>query len=85
MIDINPFKKQLDVRHLIHEDYKYAAMDWDRTWWVFTHKPNCVDDMWDVKDGHFMRLFLPPTEEIDWRKSLMQVEVPKKVLTSEVA
>jgi hypothetical protein len=77
--------KKLINEKLVKYNMKYAAKDWNEHWYCFEKKPRCVDDMWDVKDGHFMRLFLPPTEEIDWRKSLMQVEVPKKVLTSEVA
>jgi len=74
MIDINPFKKQLDVRHLIHEDYKFAAMDWDRSWWVFTHKPNCVDDMWDAKDGRSEKVVDKAVEIEDWRSSLIELE-----------
>jgi len=77
--------KKLINEKLVKYNMKYAAKDWNEHWYCFEKKPRCVDDMWDVKDGHFMRLFLPPTEEIDWRQSLMQVEVPKKVLTSEVA
>ena len=74
MIDINPFKKQIDVRHLVHEDYKYAAMDWDRTVWVYTHKPTCVDDMWDAKEGRSEKIVDRAGETSDWRRSLVEVE-----------
>ncbi len=74
MIDINPFKKQIDVRHLVHEDYKYAAMDWDRTVWVYTHKPTCVDDMWDAKDGRSEKIVDRAVEISDWRSSLVELE-----------
>ena len=74
MLDVNPFKKQLDVRHLIHEDYKFAAMDWDRTWWVFTHKPNCIDDMWDSKEGRSEKIVERAVETTDWRSSLVELE-----------
>ena len=74
MIDINPFKKQIDVRHLVHEDYKYAAMDWDRTFLVYTHKPTCVDDMWDAKEGRSEKIVDRAVETSDWRSSLVELE-----------
>ena len=74
MIDINPFKKQIDVRHLVHEDYKYAAMDWDRTVWVYTHKRTCVDDMWDAKEGRSEKIVDRAVETSDWRSSLVELE-----------
>ena len=74
MIDINPFKKQIDVRHLVHEDYKYAAMDWDRTVWVYTHKPTCVADMWDAKEGRSENIVDRAVETSDWRSSLVELE-----------
>jgi hypothetical protein len=75
VFDINPFKKQLDVRHLIHEEYNYAAMDWDRTWWVYTHKPNCVDDMWDSKEGRSELVANLAVDKIDWRSSLIELGI----------
>ena len=79
--------KKLVNDKLLKYNMKYATKDWNNHWYCFEKKPRCVDDMWDVKEGHFIRLFtIPPTEEIDWRQSLIQVEkTPKKVLTSEVA
>ena len=74
MIDINPFKKTFDARHLVHEDFKFAAMDWDRTWWVFTHKPTCVDDMWDSKEGRSEKIVDRAVETPDWRSSLVELE-----------
>jgi hypothetical protein len=83
VLDIDSFKKQLEVHHLIHEDYKYAAMDWDRTWWVYTHKPNCVDDMWDSKEGRSEKIANRAIDKIDWRSSL--VEVGMAVKRSEIS
>ena len=74
MIHINPFKKTFDARHLVHEDFKFAAMDWDRTWWVFTHKPTCVDDMWDAKEGRSEKIVDRAVETSDWRSSLVELE-----------
>ena len=74
MIDINPFKKTFDARHLVHEDFKFAAMDWDRTWWVFTHKPTCVDDMWDSKEGRSEKIVDRAVETTDLRSSLVELE-----------
>ena len=50
----------------------YAAMDLDYKWFCFEKKPKCVDDTWDVKDGHYMRIHTLPTEGFDWRDSLVQ-------------
>ena len=61
MIDINPFKKTFDARHLVHEDFKFADMDLRiEQWWVYfiTHKPTCVDDMWDSKEGRSKKLLI---------------------------
>ena len=74
MIDINPFKKTFDARHLVHEDFKFAAMDWDRTVWVYTHKPTCVDDMWDAKEGRSEKIVDRAVETSDWRSSLVELE-----------
>ena len=74
MNDINPYKKHLDIRHLIHEDYKFAAMDWDKSWWVYTHKPNCIDDMWDAKEGRSEKVVARAVEVLDWRDSLSELD-----------
>jgi hypothetical protein len=50
----------------------FAAMDWDYKWFCYANKPKCVDDMWDVKEGHVMQVHTLPTEGFDWRDSLIQ-------------
>lgn len=80
--------KKLISDKLEKYNMKYAAMDWNNQWFCFEKKPNKVDDMWDVKDGHFMRLHTVPTDDIDWRDSLVKSEKrisPKKVLTNSPA
>ena len=49
-------------------------MDWDRTWWVFTHKPTFVDDMWDYKEGRSEKIVDRAVETTDWRSSLVELE-----------
>jgi hypothetical protein len=64
-------KKQVKEK-LTQYNMKYAAMDWNYKWFCFEKKPKCVDDTWDVKDGHYMRVHTLPTEGFDWRDSLVQ-------------
>ena len=64
-------KKQV-IEKLQAYNMKYAAMDWNNKWFCFEKKPNCKDDMWDVKTGHVMYLFNLPLEGFDWRDSLVQ-------------
>ena len=64
-------KKQVNEK-LAKYNMKYSAMDWDYKWFCFEKKPKCVDDTWDVKDGHYMRIHTLPTEGFDWRDSLVQ-------------
>ena len=51
---------------------KYAAMDKNRKWYAFEQKPDCVDDMWDVKDGDFIRLHTLPVRTVRYQESLVE-------------
>ena len=64
-------KKQV-VDKLTKYNMNFAAMDWDHNWFCYENKPNCVDDAWDVKTGHYMPLHTIPTSGFDWRDSLVQ-------------
>ena len=51
---------------------RYAAMDKNRKWYAFEQMPDCIDDMWDVKDGDFLRLHTLPTRTVRYQESLVE-------------
>ena len=53
---------------------KYAAMDKNRKWYAFEQKPDCVDDMWDAKEGRSEKIVDRAVETSDWRSSLVELE-----------
>ena len=64
-------KKQV-IDKLTKYNMNFAAMDWNHEWFCSAKEPKCIDDMWDVKEGHVMQVHTLPTEGFDWRDSLIQ-------------
>jgi hypothetical protein len=65
--------KEEVIKRLKKHNMKYAAMDYDRKWYIFENEPNWVDGSWDVKTGEVMKINIPDHDYIDNRKSLISI------------
>ena len=75
--------KNVTVKTVIDEKFRFLARDLDGSVFVFEDKPNIATDIacdtWDVKTGEILQITPPTTKstsdlEGDWRDSLIEID-----------
>ena len=76
--------KNVTVKTVVDEKFRFLARDLNGSVFVFEDKPNIATDIacdtWDVKTGEILQITPPTTDaevtsdlEGDWRDSLMEI------------
>jgi len=76
--------KNVTVKTVVDEKFRFLARDLNGSVFVFEDKPNIATDIacdtWDVKTGEILQI-TPPTAELtsddlegDWRDSLIEID-----------
>ena len=77
-----PGMKEINIKTLIPETYRFMARDLDGSVYVFEDKPSIATDIacdtWDVKTGEVLQITpktpVAASDELgDWRESLTEI------------